>query len=58
MEEERRRKRMSSERGEREYVGGVSRGAEENRGLGAKTKMPPPLSFVYFWFRLNRFCYR
>ena len=35
-EEERRRKKMSSERGERECVGGVSRAEEENRGVRHK----------------------
>jgi len=36
MEEERRRKKMSSERGERECIGGVSWGEEENRGVRRK----------------------
>ena len=40
---------------ERESVGGGVAGSEEEKGgLSEKTKMPLQLSFVYFWFRLNR----
>ena len=40
-----------------ERIGG-SRQVREKRGSRTMTKMPFPFSFVYFWSRLNRFCYR
>ena len=39
-------------------VGGVAAGRGEKGGSRAMTKMPLPFSFVYFWSRLNRLCYR